>query len=247
MAVVGSGSQGVVSRVCKGVVKKTIDTYDDYVRETKMLAYLKGLPCIVEVVSTCTAERSISMQDGGAALHDVRKQFNGEKWPKAHTQIVSAVSHLHARNVMHGDIKLQNVLVDDHGRIRLCDFGHSRYMTDEECEKSTLRATRGTPAYACPEIMNGETYNGFDADAWAVGVVLYAIAFGVFPFPKAKRGVRQYEAFLHRVTKCDMEPTAALLEMWSHSIPRMGKIATLCFQQNLDQLLHPHPEQRIHF
>lgn len=247
MSIIGSGAHGVVTRESAGVVFKTVGSYEDYVRETDILRRVHGLPCIVEVLSTCAVMRTIRMKDGGQGLFDARHRFGQHRWPEAHFQIVSAVTHLHERNIMHGDIKLENLLVDEEGTIRLCDFGHSRYLTDEECNTATLSAARGSPAYSCPEIMNGERYNGFDADVWAVGVVLYTLAFGYFPFPKAKQGVAPYDTFVHCVMRADMEPTEALVDIWSHKIPHMKMTATLSLAQNLDQLLHPQPSQRIHF
>lgn len=89
-------------------------------------------------------------------------------------QLVSAVQYCHQKNVVHLDIKLQNILVDGQKNIKLPDFGLSERFTpglrlDKFC---------GTPEYAAPEIKKQQKYHGPPADVWSLGVVLYSMITG---------------------------------------------------------------------
>jgi len=80
--------------------------------------------------------------------------------------------------VLHRDIKLDNILLDNDGEIKICDFGVSRVI------KKNQRITEqcGTPAYIAPEIISDSGYEGFSADIWSLGVLLYAMLCGTVPF-----------------------------------------------------------------
>ncbi len=84
-----------------------------------------------------------------------------------------ALEALHFRGIIHRDLKPANVLFRRDGHLVVADFGHARYLargetTDEIC---------GTPLFMCPEQHLGRTYS-FDADFWALGVVLYRMLTG---------------------------------------------------------------------
>ena len=93
-------------------------------------------------------------------------------------QIILALKCIHENNIVHRDIKLDNILIDLDNNIKICDFGVSRIVNKydimlEQC---------GTPAYIAPEILLNEGYKGFSVDIWSAGVVLYAMLSGTVPF-----------------------------------------------------------------
>lgn len=93
-------------------------------------------------------------------------------------QILSAVKCCHDNNIVHRDIKHNNLLLDDKKNVKLIDFGLSNYA-----EEGVLRSTFcGSPAYAAPEILLGKEYDGYEVDIWSLGVVLYSMVTGEFPF-----------------------------------------------------------------
>lgn len=109
--------------------------------------------------------------------------------------VVSALKHCHTNGITHADLKPENVLIHD-GRAKLCDFG----LAGRSGTVRTGSAT-GTGAYMAPELINrsadgpGYTLNPAH-DAWALGILLYAILFADLPWEKARIG-RDHEFGLY--------------------------------------------------
>ncbi|XKL69676.1 hypothetical protein PGB90_007445 [Kerria lacca] len=96
------------------------------------------------------------------------------------TQILVALKHLHSKNIVHCDLKPENVLLSsdsDFPQVKLCDFGFARIIG----EKSFRRSVVGTPAYLAPEVLRNKGYNR-SLDMWSVGVIIYVSLSGTFPF-----------------------------------------------------------------
>ncbi|KAH9642337.1 hypothetical protein HF086_009701 [Spodoptera exigua] len=95
-------------------------------------------------------------------------------------QILVALKHLHEKNIVHCDLKPENVLLstdEEFPQVKLCDFGFARIIG----EKSFRRSVVGTPAYLAPEVLRNKGYNR-SLDMWSVGVIIYVSLSGTFPF-----------------------------------------------------------------
>ncbi|XP_069586339.1 serine/threonine-protein kinase D1 isoform X2 [Ranitomeya imitator] len=124
------------------------------------------------------------------------------------TQILVALRHLHFKNIVHCDLKPENVLLasaDPFPQVKLCDFGFARIIG----EKSFRRSVVGTPAYLAPEVLRNRGYNR-SLDMWSVGVIIYVSLSGTFPFNEDEdiHDQIQNAAFMYpphpwRETSCD--------------------------------------------
>jgi len=94
--------------------------------------------------------------------------------------VVQVVERLHKQNVVHRDLKLGNVILDkDTKEVTLTNFGLGKQLISEN---EQLRDQRGSPAYISPDVISGRPYVGKPSDMWALGVVLYTMLYGQFPF-----------------------------------------------------------------
>jgi len=90
------------------------------------------------------------------------------------SQILKGVEYLHQRNIVHRDLKLENIMLSNltpQAKVKIADFGLARYFTDD----SQLRTICGSPLYVAPEILdigtNSETYTPA-VDMWSIGVIV---------------------------------------------------------------------------
>jgi serine/threonine protein kinase len=93
-------------------------------------------------------------------------------------KIVEAVDYCHKMNVNHRDLKLENILIDPVNGPKLIDFGFATCLP----QNFKARIYCGTPTYMSPEIVKKEEYDGAKADMWALGVLLFTLLTGTFPF-----------------------------------------------------------------
>lgn len=90
----------------------------------------------------------------------------------------------------HRDLKPQNLLVGDHGILKIADFGLAASFNPDPALRYSTRSLRrtmcGSPLYMAPELLtlrSGSAYNAMASDVWSCGAVLFAMAVGHAPFP----------------------------------------------------------------
>lgn len=97
-------------------------------------------------------------------------------------QLCSGVEYLHSIGIVHRDLKPQNALVNNCGKVKIIDFGVSQILSMWS-RQSSCSNYEGSPLFQAPEIVSGRcNYSGFKADIWSLGVILYLMLFGFYPF-----------------------------------------------------------------
>ncbi|CUA72138.1 Serine/threonine-protein kinase ppk27 [Schizosaccharomyces pombe 972h-] [Rhizoctonia solani] len=172
-----------------------------FVREVEVLRHISH-PSIVAYLhsfTTPTHHCLVVEHIGGGELFDlINKEENQNKMTESLLrrlwgELCRAVGWMHSVALVHRDIKLENILVTSNPftnpvpplttpLLKLTDFGLSRFI-DPDNPKLTTRC--GSEEYAAPEIIMGAPYDGRETDAWACGVVLFALSTGVLPFADA--------------------------------------------------------------
>lgn len=104
-------------------------------------------------------------------------------------QLMNAFRSLSGNNILHRDIKPDNILIKS-GHLKLADFGFCKRMISPDDLTQTVL---GSPVYMAPEVLNGDLYNS-KADIWSLGVVLFEMLFGFCPFNEGS-----ISDFLHHI------------------------------------------------
>ncbi len=89
------------------------------------------------------------------------------------------MKYLHKNKVIHRDLKLGNLFLNDKLEIKLGDFGLAAKLEFENEKRHTVC---GTPNYLAPEILSNKEGHSFEVDIWSLGVVLFALVVGKPPF-----------------------------------------------------------------
>jgi calcium/calmodulin-dependent protein kinase I len=167
----------------KFVNKKLVEKAENLKTETSLLQLVEH-PNIVKLLDICDTKDTLfiimELMDGGELYDEIvkRKHFTEKDASFIMYQLFSALDYLHKRQIVHRDLKLENLLLKRQGslEIKLADFGLSKVYTGE-----ALQTACGTPYYVAPEILVGDGYD-HKIDAWAAGVLLYVLLSGRLPF-----------------------------------------------------------------
>lgn len=174
--------------VCKvnRIEKYCKQLYESVKQEADILSKLNH-PNIVSIYDYFFEENSVFLIleycEGGSLIDILQKKgrLSTHKMEKIALEVIDALAFMHEKGISHCDIKLSNILVDQFGRAKICDFGLSHI----ECKEESCiikRGCRGTIHYLSPQMLAAKSYNIFKADVWALGVLFYAMNAGTFPF-----------------------------------------------------------------
>ncbi|VDM97510.1 unnamed protein product [Thelazia callipaeda] len=110
-------------------------------------------------------------------------------------QLIEALIYLKSLCIAHRDIKCENIFLDSCDNVKLGDFGFARYMKSDELSHTFC----GSRAYVAPELLRSRPYNGFLADIWSAGVVLYVMVTGYMPYDDRNMTKMLEKQLQHRI------------------------------------------------
>lgn len=163
---------------------RSLKTRDFLQLESDILQQLHH-PNIIQLLDVYThnTQLHLVLEHGGIELYSVLDSY-GDGLPESTTQhysrqILSAVTYLHSKQIVHRDIKSENITVLGVGgcaRIKLIDFGFATHFTRNQCMTRFI----GSPEYIAPEVIQG--FYTEKCDLWSVGIVIHMMLFNKFPF-----------------------------------------------------------------
>ncbi|CAH2295946.1 testis-specific serine threonine- kinase 6 [Pelobates cultripes] len=177
-------------------ILKTI-SHPHVVHVFELIELENGVQCIVMELCHTDLLQQIQ-QEGPFSMSEAQRIFS---------QIASALQYLHENNIVHRDLKCENVLLTHDQSVKLSDFGFGKHSVNpmELCNTYC-----GSAAYAPPEVLLGIPYNPRKYDIWSLGVVLYIMVTGKMPFddsnisklPEIQQKGVEYPNFITINEKC---------------------------------------------
>ncbi|XP_065863970.1 CBL-interacting serine/threonine-protein kinase 1-like [Euphorbia lathyris] len=172
---------------------------DQIKREIATLKLLKH-PNVVRLHEVLASKSKIYMVleyvNGGELFDRIasKGKLTEAEGRKLFQQLIDGVSYCHNKGVFHRDLKLENVLIDAKGNIKISDFGLSA-LPQHFRDDGLLHTTCGSPNYVAPEILLNRGYDGATSDIWSCGVILYVILTGYLPFDDRNLAVLYQKIF----------------------------------------------------
>lgn len=173
-------------------------------------------------------------------------------------QLVDALDYCHSLNIAHHDIKPSNVLLDQHGRLKLADFGLAQYLS----ESGISRCYYGSRAYMAPEVLAKEPYDAKKADIWSLGITFFEMIVGRLPWMSLEgftleeeiadgyiivpnRVPQQFSDLILQMTEMDPCKRIDLADIRSH--PAFSQTMSITVLPSLyPNVVAPEPQSRNH-
>ncbi|XP_007939502.1 hormonally up-regulated neu tumor-associated kinase, partial [Orycteropus afer afer] len=225
-----TGEKVAIKVIDKKRAKK--DTYvTKNLRREGQIQQMIRHPNITQLLDILETENSyylvMELCPGGNLMHKIyeKKRLEESEARRYIRQLISAVEHLHRAGVVHRDLKIENLLLDEDNNIKLIDFGLSN-CAGILGYSDPFSTQCGSPAYAAPELLARKKY-GPKIDVWSIGVNMYAMLTGTLPFTVEPFSLR---ALYQKMVDKEMNP-----------LPTQLSTGAITF---LRSLLEPDPVKR---
>jgi len=283
-----SDTEGAGEAVAAKVIEASFMTWEKILYEVRLLSKVAhhegiiGMHGAHEVANANGRCVVILMELGTSNLLELltRKSVLAEAEAlRMFREVVSAVEFLHTQRIAHRDLKLENVLLSASSSCKLTDFGLAHEYVGERdfepCavpgrpsesvggwrEREVLYDVCGSKSYVAPEVLLKLGYDGYSADVWSLGICLFAMLTGFFPFTEAVADNAHYASAQKQAatygsltmavfgmynTRCSLSsPAIELLDLLLRTSPaqrcsaRDALACTLVAEASLDGQLEP--------
>ncbi|CAF1935183.1 unnamed protein product [Rotaria magnacalcarata] len=192
---IGKGSFAVVKlathcdthqKVAIKIIDKSRLNPNDHKKLEREIVIMKSLmhPYIIRLYEVMESRNLIYLVTEYAANGELldllvrEKRLSEAKAKEKFRQLVLAIEYIHSKNIVHRDLKTENLLLDGRGNIKVADFGFANTFAPNK----KLQTFCGSPPYAAPELFQCIEYSPEKVDVWALGVLLYIFVCGHLPF-----------------------------------------------------------------
>ena len=149
-------------------------------KEARILSHLaghEGIPKVFGIIEVMNKKALVQEFIFGKTLYEViERDLEEKEVASVVIQLTDVVAHAHELGVVHRDIKPENIMVRPNGTIKLLDFGASKELKEKEMSATVT----GSRPYMAPEQIMGKSQRR--SDVWAIGVVMYVLYTGMYPF-----------------------------------------------------------------
>ncbi|KAL8158280.1 CBL-interacting serine/threonine-protein kinase 7-like [Apium graveolens] len=177
-------------KVSSGVSYATAESL--LVREVSAMKRLNDHPNILKIYEVLATKSKIylvmELAEGGEMFSQISKRgkMNEGLGRKYFQELIMALRFCHRNGVTHRDLKPQNLLLDECGKLKVSDFGLS--ALPEHVRDGLLYTACGTPSYTAPEVVRRSGYDGAKADMFSCGVILFVFLAGFLPYNEGNLG-----------------------------------------------------------
>jgi serine/threonine protein kinase len=195
---------------------------------------------------------------GGELYHSLQKKFryNQNDLSIIVYQLINGVEYLHKKNIVHRDLKLENILLksNDSVLIKIIDFG----LALNTSSNNTINEICGSLQYASPEMLNGNYFNPKQSEIWSIGILIFILVCGYCPFDdkdkealirKIKGGNVNYPSYvpfivkdlLQKILNKNPAKRISISKIKEHQLYVLGK--KLFFKNELSFIIEPQTYQ----
>lgn len=242
------GAFVAIKRVSKDALRRSREAYHAARREGVVAKTLPRHPNIVKVLDARESRTHfltvMELVQGGSLLDKVRSGPMSEQ-TIVHIirQLLAAIAHMHANGIVHRDVKLENILLDNKNAelpvVKLCDMGLA-ISEDDLLQESAEGCCAGTGYVQAPEmVLKCPGSYGSQVDVWACGIVLFALLYRRVPCADNIR-MRRTQMGLMRKLSGEMQPSIQVLQTMDERCGTPKLLHSL-----LSGLLHPDPKRRL--
>lgn len=222
--------------------KQIIDTDQmEHTKAEKMILQHVNHPFLVGLEYAFQTNQKLyfvmQFMQGGELFQHLRamKKFTEFQSKFYASSIVLGIGHMHNKNYIYRDLKLENLLLDSKGYAMLTDFGLAKYIKSEDKAMTFC----GTPEYLSPEVLLGKGHNR-PTDWWTLGILIYEMMFGIPPFYNSNRKtmyqriVKEPVVFKPNVTISDLAKDLIIKLLEKDQSKRLGSKS-----DSLEVISHP--------